>query len=334
MRIDRRGTSESFLGASREALRSGFWSAVHSFKGSSNFSGVSRPASFPFISCDTFRSIADVVISNEFPAAQLDSVPLGPNHEVIMVELSFLKNYGGKAPLLEWLSKANLQSASVVLHNGDWVPDDNFLGALSSTGARVFCVNTLDGIPGVTPIPVGLENLTRKKNGVLDDFLFQHDIARRPFCERTPRKNLVFSSFKIETNPGVRKPLAKALRMSRHGFSSRRLAVRDFRREILDSSFVVSPPGNGPDCYRTWEAIYLGAVPIVLRGSLAQSLSSDLPIWVVDSWDEFLGASDYELEEKFALLSTKPSDKAFFPHWLAEISGTGRDGLANRADSE
>ena len=320
MHIVRRGRGGTFLRASKEALRSGMWSAIHSFKGASNFSGVPRPASFPFISCDTFRSIADVVVSNEFAARQLDSVPLGPNHEVVMVELSFLKNYGGKVPLIKWLSEANLSSVSVILHNGDWVPENDFLAELSSTGARVYCVNTLDNVPGVTPIPVGLENLIRKKNGVLDDFLFHHDLTRRPFRGDMPRKNLVFSSFKIGTNSEVRKPLADALTKTRHGFSSHRLSVTDFRRQILDSSFVISPPGNGPDCYRTWEAIYLGAVPVVLRGSLAESLASDLPIWVVDSWDEVLGASNNELEKKFASLKGNPTEKAFFSYWAAEIS--------------
>ena len=37
-----------------------------------------------------------------------------------------------------------------------------------------------------------------------------------------------------------------------------------YRQLLLRSKYVLSPPGNGPDCHRTWESIYLGAIPIVL----------------------------------------------------------------------
>jgi hypothetical protein len=40
---------------------------------------------------------------------------------------------------------------------------------------------------------------------------------------------------------------------------------------------------------------------------------------VVDSWDEVLGASNNELEKKFASLKGNPTEKAFFSYWAAEI---------------
>jgi hypothetical protein len=36
--------------------------------------------------------------------------------------------------------------------------------------------------------------------------------------------------------------------------------------------WVLSPPGNGVDCHRTWEALYLGVTPIVLRTEHGASL--------------------------------------------------------------
>jgi hypothetical protein len=53
----------------------------------------------------------------------------------------------------------------------------------------------------------------------------------------------------------------------------------------LRSQYVLSPPGNGPDCHRTWEALYLGATPIVHRKSWP-FLDYDIPVLVIDSWDK------------------------------------------------
>ena len=49
--------------------------------------------------------------------------------------------------------------------------------------------------------------------------------------------------------------------------------------------FVISPRGEGEDCHRTWEALYIGCIPIVLSSNLNE-LYHDLPILIVDSWDE------------------------------------------------
>ena len=39
-------------------------------------------------------------------------------------------------------------------------------------------------------------------------------------------------------------------------------------QEMVRHRSVISPMGNGLDCHRTWEALYLGVIPLV-RGSPA-----------------------------------------------------------------
>jgi len=38
-----------------------------------------------------------------------------------------------------------------------------------------------------------------------------------------------------------------------------------YRRILRQAGLVASPPGNGADCHRTWEALYLGVAPVVKR---------------------------------------------------------------------
>jgi len=50
-------------------------------------------------------------------------------------------------------------------------------------------------------------------------------------------------------------------------------------------AFVLSPPGNGLDCHRTWEALALGHIVLVPSSSL-NSLYSGLPVVALKGWDE------------------------------------------------
>lgn len=48
-------------------------------------------------------------------------------------------------------------------------------------------------------------------------------------------------------------------------YSENRTTVGKNWKTIKEGVFVISPPGNGIDCHRTWEALVLGLIPIVLR---------------------------------------------------------------------
>lgn len=56
-------------------------------------------------------------------------------------------------------------------------------------------------------------------------------------------------------------------------------------RLYANSKYVVSPEGVGPDCHRTWEALYLGAW-VVCRNVGLGHLYEGLPVFQVDSWEE------------------------------------------------
>ena len=50
--------------------------------------------------------------------------------------------------------------------------------------------------------------------------------------------------------------------------------------------FIFSPPGSGWDCYRTWEAIYLGTVPILLKTDTPfDNMYDDLPVIFVNNYE-------------------------------------------------
>lgn len=56
-------------------------------------------------------------------------------------------------------------------------------------------------------------------------------------------------------------------------------------RNITHYAFVLSPFGIGMDCHRTWEALCLGAIPI-LKAPNFQKMFEDLPVLIVNDWSE------------------------------------------------
>lgn len=46
------------------------------------------------------------------------------------------------------------------------------------------------------------------------------------------------------------------------------LPFRDYIVNMASHKFVISPSGNGIDCHRTWEALYLGCMPIVIKNKI------------------------------------------------------------------
>ena len=66
---------------------------------------------------------------------------------------------------------------------------------------------------------------------------------------------------------------------------------------MRNTLFVPSPAGNGLDCHRTWEALYLGCIPVVLRSEYCGDNS--WPVMLVDSWDELLSLNLDQLQELY-----------------------------------
>jgi hypothetical protein len=86
--------------------------------------------------------------------------------------------------------------------------------------------------------------------------------------------------------------------------------------------FVISPPGNGIDCHRTWESIYLGAVPVVKRGFLADSLLAKLPILAVNEWQEVFSLERKALEDLYFHIRSAEDEAAYFDYWNETINAS------------
>lgn len=239
-----------------------------------------RPASFPFISGDTFRACADVIVESDSDLGGLADAVHSLERPVTVFSWEGVADQAIQILLPDLADRVRL-----IVHNGDVIPEET-LRETASAFESVFCTNWLDtGFPYVTPLPIGLENAHRNINGRVQDF--QDCLpSRRPAQLTRSRRHTALCAVRTWTNEGERAALPDLARSVPKTLVPRhRLSVARHREEMSDAYFVFSPPGNGPDCHRTWEAIYRGAIPIVLRRAWAFE-SLNLPVLVVDDWDE------------------------------------------------
>lgn len=87
-------------------------------------------------------------------------------------------------------------------------------------------------------------------------------------------------------------------------FVSKRLSQDECWRRHDEFAFEISPRGKGLDCFRTWESLFLGTIPIVMTTTLDPLyLDEKLPVVIVQSWHEVtaknLARWKSELEGKF-----------------------------------
>jgi hypothetical protein len=86
-------------------------------------------------------------------------------------------------------------------------------------------------------------------------------------------------------------------------------------------AFEASPRGKGLDCFRTWEALFLGSIPIVQSSSLDPLfLDEGLPVAIVESYREVTPANlarwKATLQDRF---TPALREKLTNDWWLARI---------------
>jgi hypothetical protein len=83
-------------------------------------------------------------------------------------------------------------------------------------------------------------------------------------------------------------------------------------------AFVLSPHGRGLDCYRTWEALLMGAIPIVKRSPL-DPLFDGLPVVIVDDWSEITESALVTWLDKFSNGWDDVDDRLTLNYWALRI---------------
>jgi len=172
-----------------------------------------------------------------------------------------------------------------------------------------FAVNPDRIHPKLHPIPIGIAYQFYEYGNV---DTFNECIAKYRSNRRT---QLIYMNFSLDTNPFHRRPVYEFFKDKDFLTHASRKPLKDYLIDVACHKFVLSPRGNGLDCFRTWEALLMGTFPVVKTSTL-DSLFEDLPVVIVNDWSEvtpdFLEKKYLELKQKEKKYNWK---KLYMPYW-------------------
>lgn len=208
--------------------------------------------------------------------------------------------------LFEYLENIKFK-LKVVTHNSDtstdFIPPENITW---------FSTNVNIDHPRIKSIPIGLEN----DNWYPDKW----DKMKRKLSGAKVFKNLLYLNHNIKTNPVKRQPPYDVLAgrpWVTVGSGSNGQGFDNYLDNIYNHPYVVCPEGNGIDTHRVWECLYVNTIPVMVK-NINNSFYTDLPILLIDEWDEL---TERFLHDKYMEMAehTWNHEKLWMDYWKQYI---------------
>lgn len=269
------------------------------------------PSSTPYISGDSFRALCnkvwDAEVSNcPFTIQDIhtgDLVYVASNH--IKYFFSLFKNQSTEPFIL-------------ISGNDDTNIDSSYIEIIPKQIYHWFAQNALIKHNKITPIPIGLENRRLHWHGNINDY---NRLRKKPVLPKNPY--LLFG-FAVGNNKKEREPALQVLKSLDWAHPSGNINSYYYRRYLRQFGLVASPPGNGEDCHRTWEALYLGVAPVVKKSYFTKYFASlGIPLVLIEHWEEL-----YHMDESSLLKYAQKARDAvnhpalFMDYWMDMIYKT------------
>jgi len=264
-----------------------------------------HPTSAPYISPDGFWRLAQHRLDT---GRNMDGARVSPG-DVVFVRTDELERFRKEVlPIIH-------ARFVLITHDSDVNIDESKVGIADDPRIiHWFAKNLLVRHPKVTAIPIGLENRRLHNNGIVAHF----DRLRANSHERKIR---ILYAFAVGTNKKSRGAALEVLRSMPLADGPEWVHSKLYREALVEYAFVVSPQGNGFDCHRTWEALYVGTIPIVERSPFFDSFP-DLPVLAVDDWKVMSSWDEAFLKKTYEELSARlPScPYLWLDYWVRQIA--------------
>lgn len=212
---------------------------------------------------------------------------------------------------------SNLKTNKIITHNSDYTTSD----ALKLYNNKDIFYNNKNLIwfsqnvdidhPRIKSLPIGLENSQWFK-----DLQKENKIANIGVVEK---RFLSIAKFNPHTYPD-RKKILKYYQDTNWCLTEATINGYNFDSylsELSQSITCISPRGNGIDTHRTWEALYVGTIPII-EDCINIRFYKDLPIIIVD---DFLKLTPELIIDEINKLKIKKLNYSLldFNYWLNYI---------------
>lgn len=188
--------------------------------------------------------------------------------------------------------KFNLPDKLVVFtHNSDVVIDESFRRFLDDPRVvRWLAQNQRIEHPKLSSLPIGIAN-SEYAHGDVNELNRARQSGGR-------KDRLFYAYYTIATNPSKRQyclqqtgiPLEPVTERAWLGFAGGNplpATFPQYLQRLSSAYFCISPEGNGPDCHRTWEALYMRTIPVVTSNLIIEEHRKLCPMVVLEDWSQF-----------------------------------------------
>lgn len=274
-----------------------------------------RSSSYPFISGDTFRAIAHHIFDETNKSIAPESVKKG---DIIFLKTDYVGEFFNTIhphiaqPYILLTHNADVSPIYCISVDHKWKGHD-FSAYLEDPKLIVWFAQNIDlAHPKLKALPLGIAN-NYWKHGDVNVFRRAQSSAI-PLTEKMAR---MYVNYAASTNSKERTAAWNQCKSFPFCDVAKRKAFNHYLEDVKRYRFILSPPGNGLDCHRTWEALLMGSIP-VMKHSLIDPLFDGLPVIFVHEWSEI---TEKFLEQKYQeiLKSTYHLDRMYAEYWIQMI---------------
>jgi len=170
---------------------------------------------------------------------------------------------------------------TLVTHHSDYSIDKERWSKKPFCIKKWFAINPIISHPDLIAIPLGVK--THKQPYFEPQYMTEWFGGNIDLLRNNKKENNIYCNWNI-TNLD-RSNIISALKNNNIEFTlDTNLPFNEYITNMSKHKFVISPPGNGIDCHRTWEALYVGCIPIVIKNFIYNNW--DLPILQVSDYSE------------------------------------------------
>jgi hypothetical protein len=265
-----------------------------------------RITSFPFISGDTFRKMAQHKL-DELSTINTDLIK---KNDIVFVKTDFLDYF------FEDIYPKLDEFFILLSHNSDIEISNSWLDKMGDKDFKWFAQNlNFSNITDsrVDILPIGLENRSYFRYGKTSNFKYavnqQHIKINRIYCSF----NLLTNSKRVH----VQKLAKNNDNVDFNNFANH----KSYLNNLSKYKFSLCPQGNGIDTHRFWESLAVGTIPIVERSHFSDNFQKlGVPIYVLDSWDELEILNSEQLSEFYSKKSLNLKDFVSYEFWERYIN--------------
>jgi len=121
------------------------------------------------------------------------------------------------------------------------------------------------------------------------------------------------------------------------------LPNRDYVAALLDSVFTLSPAGHNPECYRLFEAIEAGSIPVLVEADTTTEYVGrwcrdplhhwrDAPVLVLDAWEDVFPAVERLMEDGDALDEMQINVLVWYEEYMRRVVREFEDFMSSGED--